>query len=220
MQAEKTVEVDGRALHALPRLRNRDGRANAVVILFAERHDDIQSVSGSPLKEHDQFFLVRHWSGYHRALEERGNRAHADHGDSATFHKNATRNVHGRSPSLPTAIDTAGNGPDCVAPAFRRARGCTHYARLKAGATVNPLLQKTLETMRGLIAVETPASRALDPRSWRRSLASQDHPGSLAKFADRPIAVQAFHEFAVIADRQTAPGRPGLGSCAGRRAAG
>ena len=34
MQAEETVEIDRRAFGAVARLRNRDGRANAVVVLL------------------------------------------------------------------------------------------------------------------------------------------------------------------------------------------
>src|SRR5260370_41508738 len=100
MQAEKAVEVDRGAFATLPRPRDRDGRPNPVIILFAERHYDIQSVGSSALEEDDKFFLVRHRRGCHRALQGCGDPAHADHCCATTFYKNAPRNFHGLSPLL------------------------------------------------------------------------------------------------------------------------
>src|ERR1039457_5409187 len=110
MQTEKAVKIDRRALAALPRPRNRDGRPNSVVILFAERHNHVQAVGSSALEEHDELFLVRHRSGRHGTLEKCGNRAHADHCHAAAFQENAPRNIHGHSPLPPAAIKTTGNG--------------------------------------------------------------------------------------------------------------
>src|SRR4029077_14388392 len=94
MQTEKAVEVDRGAVTTLTRPWNRDRGPNPVVILFSERQDDIQPVSGASQEEHDELFLVRHGSGRHRTLEKRGNRAHADHRYAAALHKNAPRNFH------------------------------------------------------------------------------------------------------------------------------
>src|SRR5262249_26575131 len=65
MQAEKSVEVDGGIVYAALRRRNRNAGAHAVVIGFAERHDDVQSIRGTPLKEHDELLLVRHGRSSH-----------------------------------------------------------------------------------------------------------------------------------------------------------
>ena len=47
MESEESVEVHGTAFNAVSRLRNRNRRANTVIIFFSERHDDIQSVGGA-----------------------------------------------------------------------------------------------------------------------------------------------------------------------------
>ena len=96
MQAEEAVEIDGRSFHAVARLRNRDRRANAVIVFFAERHDGVQAVGGAALEKDDQLFLVGHGCRGHRALQECGDRAHADHGHAATLQENASRNFHRR----------------------------------------------------------------------------------------------------------------------------
>src|SRR6266436_10064907 len=83
MQAEEAVEVHGGALRSVPRLGNRNRWTNAVIILFTEWDNDVQSVGGAALEDDDQFLLVRHGRRRHRALQERGNCAHADHGHAA-----------------------------------------------------------------------------------------------------------------------------------------
>src|SRR6266566_5074257 len=108
MQAEETVEVDRGAFASLAWLWNRDGRSDPVIILFAEGHNDIQSVGRSALEKDDKFFLVRHWRSRHRTLQECGNRAHADHCYAAALYKNAPGNFHGLAPSPPTAIKPNG----------------------------------------------------------------------------------------------------------------
>src|ERR1700686_3006506 len=104
MQAEEAVEVYRSAFGAVPRLRARNRRANAVIIFFPERHDDVQSVGGAALEDDDQFFLVWHRRRRDRALQERGNRAHADHGPSAAFQENTPRNFHRGSPIAAIAV--------------------------------------------------------------------------------------------------------------------
>src|ERR1700722_4770132 len=70
MQPEKTVEIDCCSLCAIARLRNRNRWANAVIVFFAEWHDDVQAVSGAALEEDDQLFLVRHGRCGDCALQE------------------------------------------------------------------------------------------------------------------------------------------------------
>ena len=91
MQAEETVEIERGVGAALARLRNRDGGAHAVVIWFGERDDDVEAVHGAALEEHDHFLLVGRRSGGYRALQERWERGHAEHGDAAVFQEVASR---------------------------------------------------------------------------------------------------------------------------------
>ena len=78
MQSEESVEIDGcGASSAAAGLRNRDGRAHAVVIRLGEGHDDVQAVRRAALKQHDQLFLVGHRRGGDGALQECGHGAQA-----------------------------------------------------------------------------------------------------------------------------------------------
>jgi hypothetical protein len=57
MQTEKTIEVNGAIRAAAARLWNRNGRAQAIVILFAEWNDNVETVDSAALKQNDKFFF-------------------------------------------------------------------------------------------------------------------------------------------------------------------
>src|SRR6266567_8535368 len=73
MQTKESVQVDRgisiqlgvckykpRTPAATLGLRNGNRRTQAIIIRFAEGHDDIQAVSRAALKQHDELLLVRH----------------------------------------------------------------------------------------------------------------------------------------------------------------
>src|SRR5260370_19610451 len=106
MQAKKSVEVDRcitiqlgvckykpRTPAATLWLWNRDALTHAVIIRFAEGHDDIQSVRRAALKKHHELLLVRHGRRGHGALQKRGHRAQANHRHSALFQEIAARKL-------------------------------------------------------------------------------------------------------------------------------
>src|SRR5437867_4072679 len=106
VQSEESVQIDRRITIQLgvckykPRtpaatlwLRNRDARTHAVIIRFAEGHDDIQSVRRATLKKHDELFLVRHGRRGHGALQKRGHRTQANHRHSALFQEIPARKL-------------------------------------------------------------------------------------------------------------------------------
>jgi hypothetical protein len=53
VQAEEAVEVEG-ARVAAAGASNRDARPRPVVLLFAERHDDVEAVDGAALEDRDE----------------------------------------------------------------------------------------------------------------------------------------------------------------------
>src|ERR1700745_885581 len=91
MQTEKSVEVNGAVGSSTTRFRNRDGRAHAVVILFAERNDNVETVSSTALKQNDKLFFFRSRSSGDSALQKSGHGAETDHGDAALLHEIAAR---------------------------------------------------------------------------------------------------------------------------------
>src|SRR5260370_42702581 len=104
MQTKKSVQVDRgisiqlwvckykpRTPAATFGLRNGNRRTQAIVIWFAERHDDIQAVSRAALKQPDELLFVRHGSYCHRALQKRGHRAEGDPGHAALLQETAPR---------------------------------------------------------------------------------------------------------------------------------
>src|SRR5258708_39049650 len=83
MQTEKSIKVDRCSRAAALGLWNGDRGTHAIVIGFAEGHDDIQAVGRAALKQYDELLLVGHRSGGYGALQKRGHRAQADHGHAA-----------------------------------------------------------------------------------------------------------------------------------------
>jgi len=54
---KKTVEIDRRIVAAALWLGDGDGRAQAIVVGFAERDDDIETVGGAALEEDNELPL-------------------------------------------------------------------------------------------------------------------------------------------------------------------
>src|SRR5438477_12758434 len=95
MQSEKAVEVD-RALSCTKRLaesdgtRNRDARPEIVIRFFSVRHDDIQSVRRTALKEANQGFALRHGCEVHTergTTEKAGREPQCYECESTRFYK-------------------------------------------------------------------------------------------------------------------------------------
>ena len=57
MQSEKAVKVHGAIRFAAARFRDRNGRTQAVIILFAEGNDDVESVGRAALKQYDELLF-------------------------------------------------------------------------------------------------------------------------------------------------------------------
>src|SRR5271168_4618233 len=85
MQTEIAVEVDDRVSVAAFWLRDGDGGAQAIVIWFGERDNDVEAIGCAALEKHYQLLLVGHGRGGDGALQEGGHHAHADHGYAALF---------------------------------------------------------------------------------------------------------------------------------------
>ena len=92
MQAETAVEIDG-GMGRSVRARDRDGGTHGVISGFAVRHDDIQAIDRSALKDDDQNVFARRSciGGLDRAGQPGRDSTHAEHGDSGAFQKEATR---------------------------------------------------------------------------------------------------------------------------------
>src|SRR5216684_6961219 len=95
MQSEKAVEVD-RALSCTERFsesdrtRNRDARSEIVVRFLSVRHDDIQGVRRTALKEANQGFALRYGCEVHTergATEKAGTQPQCYECESARFYE-------------------------------------------------------------------------------------------------------------------------------------
>src|SRR6266568_8880708 len=95
MQSEKTVEVD-RALSCAERFsesdrtRNRDARPEIIIGFLSVRHDDIQSVRRTALKEANQSFAFRYGCEVHTergTTEKAGTQPQCYECESARFNE-------------------------------------------------------------------------------------------------------------------------------------
>src|SRR5437016_4549926 len=91
MQAEISIEIDGRIGSAALWLRNGDGRPDAIVVWLGKRHDDVQSIRSAALEQHHELLFVGHRRGRDRALQKNRHSAEADHRDAALLQKIAAR---------------------------------------------------------------------------------------------------------------------------------
>ena len=64
---------------------------HAVVIRFAERNDNVETVSSAALKQNDKLFFTGKRSGGDGALQKCGHGAETDHGDATLLHEIAAR---------------------------------------------------------------------------------------------------------------------------------
>ena len=90
MQPEEAIEIE----HILP--RNVDTWPHRIVLRFAMRYDDIQTIRRAALKDHDQAFGT--YAGLSRShggtRQKARHRRRADDGESAVTKKNAACNCH------------------------------------------------------------------------------------------------------------------------------
>jgi hypothetical protein len=92
MQSEKAVKVEDIFL------RDVDAGPHRVISAFTMRHDDIQAVSGTALKDHDQPLGARSGLGCTkcRTRQETRDGSGANNSQSAIAKKNATCDGHGK----------------------------------------------------------------------------------------------------------------------------
>jgi len=108
VQSEKSVQVDRRITIQLgvckdkPRtpaaalgLRNRNGRTQAIVIRFAKRHDDIQSVGCAALEQDDKLPFCSASASLPPHAAKRGHCAQPNHGHAALLQKNTAAKISG-----------------------------------------------------------------------------------------------------------------------------
>jgi hypothetical protein len=94
VQTEEAVEID-RAVLGIARFRNRDAGARAIVVRFAERHDDVEAVDRAALENRDQpLGADRPVRRKRSAREECRREAEAHERERSMFQENATR-LHG-----------------------------------------------------------------------------------------------------------------------------
>ena len=87
MQPKKPVQVH-RCAFTLAGSRDRDRWPHPVVIRFAERHDHVQAVNRTALKDGDEQLRASRFSGGSGPGEKRWREPEGDHRQAARFEKN------------------------------------------------------------------------------------------------------------------------------------
>src|SRR5580658_783884 len=99
MQPEESIQIE----HSLA--WNINAGPHRVILIFAVRHDNIQTISRTALKDHDQAFSARtRFNRAHGSASQKARHGHStDHGESTVTKKNPTSNGHkNSSPQLPS----------------------------------------------------------------------------------------------------------------------
>src|ERR1700676_1331389 len=90
MQSEKSIQINHRIA------RNVDRRTHCVIRLFGMWDNDIQSIGGAALEDHDQPLVLdaERLHGIRGASQKSGNGGGSDNRDSAVTNKYATSDWH------------------------------------------------------------------------------------------------------------------------------
>ena len=88
MQTKEPVEVES-TVSVAPRPRDGDGRASRVVGILAERHDHVEAVDRTTLKDGDED-LVRVPSGFDGPSQERRCETQAQQCQAAVLHEDSS----------------------------------------------------------------------------------------------------------------------------------
>src|SRR5207253_6508090 len=90
IEAEEAIEIH-RSVLAGVRPRNRDARPRAVVLRFAERHDDAEAVDRAALEDGNQLLrAARATRGKRRAREKRRREPEADESERTVFEEDTS----------------------------------------------------------------------------------------------------------------------------------
>src|SRR5580700_853699 len=94
MQPEKSIKIE----HSLA--RNIDARPHGVILRFAIRHHNIQTISRAALEDNDQPLgaCTRLGRTHGSASQKARHRRRANHGKRAVAKKNSTSNGHKTAP--------------------------------------------------------------------------------------------------------------------------